>query len=105
MSMCNCAITDRKQIVKHKGVSSSEESVVYGVPQGSILGPLLFVIYINDLPTVVTQGKCFLYANDTAVAFRTKSNNELEGLLSTGLDRVSNWLKNDRSALNIKKHP
>ena len=93
----------RRQIVKYKGIPSAEEDVAYGVPQGSILGPLLFIIYINDLPTVVSRGNCFLYADDTAIAYRAKSRDELQGLLTVGLHEVSTWLRNNRLTLNIKK--
>ena len=59
-------LSPRHQITRVEGIDSLYGNVVCGVPQGSILGPLLFVLYINQLPTVLSSD-CFLYADDTAI--------------------------------------
>ena len=58
-------LSDRKQLVSINGCHSTVLPVWSGVPQGSILGPLLFLVYINDLPDVVSTSKVFLFADDT----------------------------------------
>ena len=60
-------LTDRHQFVTINGVDSCPRSIQYGIPQGSILGPLLFVIYINDLPNISNLAKFILYADDANI--------------------------------------
>ena len=57
-------LKDRTQYVELNGIKSKTRVTVYGVPQGSLLGPRLFTIYINDLPDYINQGYMFLFAND-----------------------------------------
>ncbi len=63
----NSYLSDRKQTTKVNNVLSDIESIHCGVPQGSILGPLLFILYMNDLPRVVKHCNVSLYADDTEV--------------------------------------
>ena len=73
------------------GCSSDWEWVKTGVPQGSILGPLLFVLYVNDLPKVVAKCTTItLYADDITVYVAHKSSNAVTGYLN---DRITNWVK------------
>ena len=68
-------LTMRTQSVCTNGVLSEPQPISFGVPQGRVLGPLLFIIYINDLPVVV-HGCCVeLYADDTLIYFASKSVN------------------------------
>ena len=60
-------LTNRKQFVNFQGTESLTEYVIWGVPQGSILGPLLFIIYINDLPNVTNKLVPILFADDTTL--------------------------------------
>ena len=60
-------LTDRKQFVYHNGESSSLKSISCGVPQGSVLGPLLFLIYVNDIPNMSSKLIFYLFADDTNI--------------------------------------
>ena len=59
-------LSNRSQIVRVNGAYSKSSQVISGIPQGSVLGPILFVIYINDLPDAVNSSK-FLFADDTKI--------------------------------------
>ena len=60
-------LNDRKQFVRYKGESSSTIKIECGVPQGSVLGPLLFLIYINDIVDKTKHNNYLLYADDTNI--------------------------------------
>ena len=60
-------LTNRKQYVSIDGCKSQKRAISVGVPQGSVLGPLLFLIYINDLPRSLTNLKAILFADDTTL--------------------------------------
>ena len=71
---------------------SEEQPVRCGVPQGSILGPLLFSIYINDLPEYLDQADMSLYADDTAVMVSSLSYLDVIFTLRIELEAVKQWL-------------
>ena len=62
-------LENRTQVVEFQGVLSSTETVCVGVPQGSILGPLLFILQLNDLPGVTVKCSVLMYADDTVIFF------------------------------------
>ena len=95
-------LTGRNQCVDISGTLSSKASVTCGVPQGSILGPLLFLIYVNDLSGVV-KGKVLLYADDTGILVSGKSKSEIEAALSRSLELVSAWLVDNKLSLHLGK--
>ena len=64
-------LTKRKQLVCVNNCSSSFQDISYGVPQGSILGPLLFLLYINDISSCSNKLKFILFADDTSILFKT----------------------------------
>ena len=92
----------RQQHVSISGCSSSSLPVISGVPQGSILGPLLFLIYINDLPSSSLFTKLFLFADDTKCLSRISSPSD-SLLLQSDLDGVSSWSKKWLLAFNETK--
>ena len=96
-------LANRKQCVEYSGVRSGLENVAVGVPQGSILGPLLFLIYINDLPNVCKKSHCLLYADDTALIFESTSVPELQLHLDQELPTICQWLQANKLSLNTKK--
>ena len=78
---------------KIDGVLSSSASVTCGVPQGSIMGPLLFSIYINSLPFALKGLKVNLYADDMAITVTAADATELESELSDTIAIIDNWFK------------
>ena len=77
--------------------------VTFGVPKGSILGPLLFLVYINDLPLAIKNCEATLYADDTALYYFAKEPHLLEEALNDDLLRVANWLHGNKLTLNLTK--
>lgn len=63
-----------------------------GMPQGSILGPLLFCLYINELPNICTEAECQLYADDTVIYVPAKTLDKAAELLNKQMVSVSQWL-------------
>ena len=96
-------LTDRKQYVYHNGIASSMESITCGVPQGSVLGPLLFLIYVNDLPNISDKLRFFLFADDTNIYHDSDDLVELEKTMNQELRKLSLWLNKNRLALNAGK--
>ena len=95
-------LTGRKQFTSIKGVNSSLKELLCGVPQGSILGPLLFILLINDLPNA-TDFFNILYADDTTLQ---KSSNDLRNLFNEAnieLEKLSDWFKANKLTLNVSK--
>ena len=66
--------------------------ITFGVPQGSNLGPLLFLIYINDLPNCLRTASSRMFADDTNISIATKSVTELEPLINSELQNLHQWL-------------
>ena len=95
-------LQSRSQFVKINNTSSSLIDIVFGVPQGSILGPLLFLLYINDLPQA-TNFFVRLFADDTFLCAQNKDLVALESQVNFELQKVYNWLASNRLSLNMDK--
>lgn len=96
--------TNRKQRVCLEGVSSGFSETTFGVPQGSVLGPTLFLIYINDLCKLnLSQAETLAFADDTALIFYGNTWSEAEEVSNAGLRQVSQWLNNNLLSLNASK--
>ena len=93
----------RRQRVVLNGVASEWGSVTNGVPHRSILGPLMFIIFINDLPDVVKHCTVNLYADDTAIYASDEDPGTVGSELEQDLQRVSNWIATNGLRMNISK--
>ena len=94
---------NRRQRTICNNVLSTWEEVEYGVPQGSILGPLLFIIYVNDLPNLGLNSKISLYADDTLLIYSHKDLEEVNRCMQSDMDRVSKWCNENKLTINPEK--
>ena len=97
-------LTDRSQYVVFDGKVSETHGIKCGVPQGSILGLLLFIISVNDICNVSPMLFKILYADDTCVLISGNHLNDLIDRLNTELISLNNWFKANKLSLNTKKN-
>ena len=96
-------LKDRTQCCSVNGQLSSMECVVCGVPQGSIIGPLLFIIYMNDLPQYVSDVDITMFADDTSFAKAFKSVSGIQENLIPAFSKICRWLNFNKLSLNTVK--
>lgn len=97
-------LSNRTQKVKIGAYISNESNIDFGVPQGSVLGPTLFLIYINSLCELkLNNAKIFSYADDTAIVFSNKTWDKLRTDVESGLSVVTQWLQSNLLTLNAQK--
>ena len=96
-------LSNRKQHVSINGHESSLASVLYGVPQGSVLGPPLFLIYINDLDQAIKFCKVHHFADDTNLLHFKKSVAKLNKLVNLDMKNLTVWLNANKISLNVDK--
>ena len=84
-------LTNRKQMTVIDGCESVLDIIEWGVPQGSVLGPLLFLIFINDIPHA-SDLATWLFADDTALVLSAINFTLLQNIMNTEVDKVQNWL-------------
>ena len=99
----NFYLTNTDQCVDLRGIRSSSDPITCGVPQGSILGPLLFSLYVNDMVSAVTSCKLMLYADDSALLVSGKDVNTIQSTLSRELESLNDWLCDNRLSLHLGK--
>ena len=90
LNLISSFLSNRKQRVVLNGVDSEWENIYSGVPQGSVLGPLLFLIYINDLADNI-KSSIKLFADDSSLFIKVKDIEEAQLLLTSDLDKISTW--------------
>ena len=96
-------LQDRYQFVKYKNVNSEHEQVTCGVPQGSILGPLLFLLYINDVMHINNSHHIILFADDTNCLFTGNNIEDLVQQINSSIRNLSEWFRTNKLSLNIDK--
>ena len=96
-------LTGRKQYVLYNNTQSSKQYITCGVPQGSVLGPLLFLIYINDTPNCLKHSKSIVFADDTTIFASCNNMNTLYNNMNDDLANLINWFKANMLSLNIAK--
>ena len=96
-------LTNRKQVVSCQGNLSELMTIKFGVPQGSILGPLLFLLFINDLPNASALANFILFADDSNVFFSDKSYDSLYQTANQELLKIADWFRSNKLSLNLNK--
>ena len=96
-------LSRRKQFVSVNGSNSNTRDIKYGVPQGSILGPLLFIIYINDIPEIARFAKFILYADDANIILTADTIEMIHSQLLKLIACLVTWVSANGLALNLKK--
>ena len=95
-------LSNRSQVVSINSSLSDSKYIDIGVPQGSILGPLLFIIFVNSLADCVSC-KCVMYADDTTLLCSSKDSLTLQSELNANLNSISKWLNVNKLTLTINK--
>ena len=103
LNLLQSYMSNRSQVTLVNSELSQQKSITCGVPQGSILGPLLFLIYINDLPNCLNQAKSCLFADDTNLSFSGQCINDIEHQVNEDLNNLNIWLFANKLSLNVTK--
>jgi len=96
-------LANRQQTTLYSDIYSDFETITCGVPQGSVLGPLLFLIYVNDIQFAVTNAKIKLFADDTNLFLHGHSLNELEYTANNTLKQLNHCMIANKLSINIEK--
>ena len=96
-------LTNRTQKCRVNDHFSNSAPVTCGVPQGSNLGPILFLIYINDLPNCLNHATPRMFADDTSISYSASTTSELQNVINSELKKLNSWLITNRLSLNTVK--
>ena len=103
MAWLKSYLSNQKQFSRINGVDSSVQDINIGVPQGSCLGPLLFLIYIHDLPRALKNSKVSMFADDTSLSHQSNNISELNEVINQELKLVEKWLNVNKLSRNVLK--
>ena len=96
-------LSKRTQVTCCSNAKSDPASISIGVAQGSIIGPLLFIVYVNDLPKCLKFCDVTRYADDTVLSFASFSTDEIQRKMNSDLNCIHNWLLDNQLSLNVDK--
>ena len=96
-------LLNRKQITKFNNIKSDSQNIVFGVPQGSVLGPLLFLLYINDIINSSSDGEFVVFADDTNIFITGNNKEEAYYIANKVLKSVSIYMKVNQLHINLNK--
>ena len=96
-------LSDRKQFCRVNGDDSTLGNIEVGVPKGSHLGPLLFLVYINNLPQAVQESNVSMYADDTSLCYQSHDLTRLNEAINNDLRKFDSWLQGNKLSLNVAK--
>lgn len=94
-------LANRTFCVSIDNLSSNPGKLECGVPQGSILGPLLFLLYVNDMPQALVKCDLFLYADDSCLLFQHKDISEMENALNTDFSNLCDWFVDNKLSIHF----
>jgi hypothetical protein len=97
-------LRDRPQFVKRNNVFSSKHKIKCGVPQGAILSPTLFNIFINDITKLALKGKIIIYADDICLKYQNTNPHIIVKEMEADLKVLEEWFKSNKLSLNVKKN-
>lgn len=103
LNLLRSYLSNRNQVVQIKDSLSQPATINRGVPQGSLLGPLLFLLYINDLPTCLKYTNCILYADDTTLFVGDENLTNVTERLNNDLKNISLWCEKNQLHINPAK--
>ena len=103
LSLFRSYLSERYQAVKVNNVVSEYKSINSGVPQGSVLGPILYLIYVNEIPNISSQFSTVLFADDTTLIFNHSNKYELFKSCDYGINLFYSWCCANRLSINISK--